>query len=139
MEFESPNTREKCKPTHYLAELAVTRHANKLKVVLPFKFWNTDEWKKEYKQQIIAAHSLLKLFSIESILAALNSKDGNWIYSLNQPKIIDLAKQEEARLKMEIKINEQSQKLEYNPNNINKRPKSQGKDNILNKIRGLDG
>ncbi len=139
MELFSPNSKEPCKPAHYLAELAVTRHANYLKIPLPVKFWNTDEWKKEYKQQIIAANSLLKLFELEVILAALNSKDGNWIYSLNQPKLIDLAKREEARITIERKFAETSKKLEYDPANINAVPKVQGKSNAISKLRGLDG
>lgn len=139
MELLSPSTKESCKPAHYLAEIAVTRHANYLKTPLPYKFWNTEEWKKEYKQQIIAANSLLKLFKLEVILAVLNSKDGNWIYSLNQPKLIDLAKREEARLTIERKFAESSKKLEYDPSNVTAVPKVQGKSNVISKLRGLDG
>ena len=135
MELQSPSTKEPCKPAHYLAEVAVTRHAKYLKIPLPVKFWNTDAWKKEYKQQIIAANSLLKLFEIEVILAVLNSKDGNWIYSLNQPKIIDLARREEARLTIERKFAESSPKLEYDPDNTKAVPKPQSKKSTLNSLR----
>ena len=139
MELLSPSTKEPCKPPHYLAELAVTRYAKHLRVPLPFKFWNTDEWKKEYRQQIIAANSLLKLFEPEVLLAVLESKDGNWIYSLNQPKLIDLAKREQARITIEKKFAESSKKLEYDPNNVNVVPNVQSKPNTMSKLRGLDG
>ena len=58
---------------------------------------------------------------------------------MNQPKLIDLAKREQARITIEKKFMETSKKLEYDPNNVNIVPNVQSKPNTMSKLRGLDG
>lgn len=138
MELKSPNTGLACSEAHYLAELACTRKAKSFRRVLVPKFWNETEWKKDYKQQIMAAHSLLKLFSIEAILAALNSKDGSWMYSLNTKSLPGLCQKEKQRIELERKIANNSKPIEYNPENVTHVPSVQRKSSIGNRLRELD-
>lgn len=90
-----------------LAEIMVRREAAKKKIVLPLKFWNTDPWKKKYKQQIIAANALLKIYEPAAIFNALKRKECSWQYSLRANGINDACKEEQALLeKKEVVIEE---------------------------------
>lgn len=129
----SPSSGEECRAPHYLAELSVTRK-NKGKS-LPIKFWNLPEYKREYKLAIQSAHSILKIFSIEVILAALNSKEGNWIYSLRCNQLVELANKEKNRLAVEQKIIAAKPKIEYNESNVTHVPKTQAKPSSINQLR----
>lgn len=97
MEFVSYAGRP-CTAQHFLVELACTRKSKKQKIPMSLeKWWQDIPWKKEYARQIAIAHGLLKLFTPESIISALNSKEGSWIYSLASPQLIDLIKTREAQ------------------------------------------
>ncbi len=58
--------------------MAVVRRKN----LFP-KFWNSPLWKRDYLMQLRFANGLLKVYSIQSILRALSSKQGSNIYSLS--------------------------------------------------------
>jgi hypothetical protein len=73
------------------------REAKKSGVTLPPKFWNVQEYKKKYKLQVIAALSLLKIFSIQDILEGLRCKEGSWIYSLRFNGLIDIINTEKTK------------------------------------------
>ncbi len=92
MKLISQSSGHECKPAQYLAELACLRQGKKKGISTPPRFWNLPQWKKEYGRQVGLANGLLKLFSLESILSALNSKDGNWIFSLSFKGLIDIIK-----------------------------------------------
>lgn len=138
MEPKSQSTGEPCSPAHYLAELAVTRKAKATRKVLTHKFWNQTEWKKDYKQQIMAAHSLLKIFDLEVILAALSSKDGSWMYSLNTKSLPSLCQREKQRIELERKIARISKPIEYNPDNVTQIPSVQRKTSVGNRLKEFD-
>lgn len=131
----SPNTGEPCQPAHYLAELSITRKAAKFGKTLPFKFWNTPEWKRDYRLAIMASHSLLKVFELEPILAALNSDDGKWIYSLNYKGLFQLIVREKNRLEVEQKLIDSRPTIVVSPENVNHVPKQQSKKNTFTKLR----
>lgn len=139
MELKSPSTKEPCTESQYLAEIMVTRLANSKKRSLPYKFWNTDEWKKVFKSEILAACSLLKLFKFEVILDSLNSKEANWVYTLRYAKLVDIIKSEETRQEMANRVSEYSKPLEYNQENTTLIPKQQKKSNYLDRLREIDG
>jgi len=71
----------------YIAELICERKAKKQKKDLHYRFWLSEEWEKEYKGQIAAAHKLLKKYDAASIVEALNSSQGVKIYSLRAPHL----------------------------------------------------
>jgi hypothetical protein len=73
--------KQRCDEAKILAEMMCRRKSNKLKIPIDEKFWNSDEWKGEYKRQITLAHGLLKLFSVNEIMAALTG-ELSWTYSL---------------------------------------------------------
>ena len=67
----------------HLAELMVERQARiLLKTTLPVKFASNPKFAKEFVKQVVIANRLLKLFSVQAILAALKTKQGQKVYSL---------------------------------------------------------
>ena len=110
MEYKSLNTGEICKPAHLIAEIMVQR---KFKgKVLPLKFWNDVKYKKEYKQQIVAANSILKVYSPQAILAALSHRDLEWCYSLRYEKLHDRINAEQTKINEEQRRIEESKKID---------------------------
>jgi len=95
-----------CSPAQYIAELVCARKGKKQNIPMIDKFWQQPEWKTYYQRQIGLAHGLLKLFDAESIIIALNSKDGNWIFSLGTPKLISIIQNIHDSREREKKIEE---------------------------------
>jgi len=112
MSYNSPSTGEPCKAPHLIAEIMISREAKKKNIPLPHKFWNTDEWKKKYKLQIMAAHTLLKVYSAQAILNTLKRKDCQWQYSLRANGIPEAIDEEQKKLDKEVKLIEESKKVE---------------------------
>lgn len=130
----------------YLTELMCERKAKKEKRTLTQFFWRNDYWKKFYAQQIIAAKALLKLYSEQAILKAINNKTVNWIYSLRSPQLIPILGDEESKIQREIKIQKEKENLDKQPikqlSNESKEVVEVRKDNIkkesiINKLRNL--
>lgn len=130
-----------CQPYHYLAELVLVREAQKHGETLPPKFWQLDAWKKKYKLQIIASHSLLKLFDMQDILDALRSPKANWIYSLSYrglPDIINtfVKSREKARV-----VRQDMKNVELDIDNSQEtiaKPRTQNRKNLLDSLEGID-
>lgn len=100
-----------------LAKMMIKRKADKQRKSLSEKFWNSLVWKKEFGQQMIAAFALLKLYSYESIIAALNHKDIQWVYSLRTKQIIPYIKDEETKRKSML---DNALKTQSSPTTIDK-------------------
>jgi hypothetical protein len=109
--FKSITTGEDCKAPQLLAEIMCVREAKKKGISLPHKFWNTPEWKKKYKIQILAANSLLKVYSPMAILNALKRKECNWQYSLRANGISDTCDEEQRKLDKQDKLIEKSESI----------------------------
>lgn len=118
MSYKSILTGQTCKPAHLIAEIMCDREAKKKKIMLPSKFWNTEEWKKKYKLQIISATALLKVYSPELILKTLNRKDCQWQYSLRESKFLAALNEEQINFDKQQKTIEQSVKVEVNNPNV---------------------
>lgn len=109
--MESKETRVNVDNAKYLTEYVNKRKAKKQKIELPDKYWNLSEWKSEYIGQLKEAHALLRFFSLEAIVSALNSKEFSWVYSLRTKGLIDIIKREQERInrrnlpKIEIPVN----------------------------------
>jgi hypothetical protein len=74
-------------PSQYLSELMCKRLAEKNKEKLVDGFWNIARWRVLYKQQIMAANSLLKIYPATVIISTVNRKDFLWVYSLRSPQL----------------------------------------------------
>lgn len=130
-----------CTEHHYLVELVMQREAKKRGDTLPSKFWNLDLYKKKYKLQVIAARSLLKIFSIEQILDGLRCKDGNWIYSLQYRNLIDIISTEIKKKEKNSKIIPQVKipiEVQVEKSETLVRPRTQPKENIMDKLDNID-
>jgi hypothetical protein len=109
--YYSPSTGEECTAAQLIAEIMVTREAAKKKLSLPYKFWNLIEWKKKYKNQILGANSLLKVYSAEAILRALKRKECSWQYSIRANGISDICDEEQRKLDKEKELINNSEKI----------------------------
>lgn len=69
----------------YITELICEHKAIIDKKDLHYRFWTTEYWSKYYKDQIAAAINLLKKYSSDDIIQALNDKKTQRIYSLRAP------------------------------------------------------
>lgn len=130
-----------CTQQHYLVEFVISRKAKKLGLSLPHKFWNTDEWKKEYKLQMIAANSLLKIFTATEILEGLRSKEGNWIYSLQNRTLIDIINRQKVIEDKNQKTREEMKNIDLNIDYSNEtvvKPIQQKKKNTLDTLEEID-
>jgi len=107
MEFKSVSTGEGCSAAQLIAEIVVKREFDKKRIPLSGHWWNKEPYKKKYKNQIIAANSLLKLYEPLAILNALKRKECQWQYSLRAQGINDICKEEQQKLD---KIKELAQK-----------------------------
>jgi len=134
--------------SQYLAENMCDRQARKKKTTLPFKFWDKEispTWHREFLMQLRHANSLLKLYSVEAIVAALRSPKGKNVFSLGA-KWLDPIIQEEQR-RFDVAQEKQAVRLakeETQPvvaSNIPEapRPSFTNHQSILSKLRDLDG
>lgn len=98
----------------FLAKLMCERQGKAKKKPLGVAYWNTDEWKLEFKKQLFAANKLLKIYPFEVITAAVNGKKMSWVYSLNYPGLKQVLEEEnfkyERKQVIEQKLNEEKAK-----------------------------
>jgi hypothetical protein len=114
LKFKTLTTNEECTAAQLLAETMCVREAQKKRISLPHRFWNTAEWKKKYKSQILAANVLLKIYSPLAILNALKRKECSWQYSLRINGISDIIDEEQRKLDSQQKLIEESKEIKIN-------------------------
>lgn len=68
-------------PAQYLAEIMCERIARRDGKQLPFRFWQTDNWKKTFQLQAIQANKWLKDYPMAVIFAGLRRPEAQKIYS----------------------------------------------------------
>lgn len=135
--YQSPSTGDYCTAAQYITEILITRQAAKKGKKLPHKFWNVQPWKTQFRKQIFWVNGLLKTYSAEAVVAALNSKDGKYIYSTAFPKLDYLIELEQAKID---KLKEDVKTVEINRASEDSSPRqSFGKKTQLSKLRELDG
>lgn len=87
----------------WLAEHMTAKQAAKEGVTLQRGFWRTSvRWEKVYRLQTRAASSLLRLYSLEAVGAALRSARGKSAYSLAAPWLTDIVAEEQRRLDVKV-------------------------------------
>jgi len=82
-EFASKYTDKKIGASQWIAEFVCERLAFKQKKQLVYRFWNTQEWKAVFLNQMRAAQSLLKLYTVQAIMNVLSQNKN--VYSLRAP------------------------------------------------------
>jgi len=123
-------------PAQYIAELLCERIAASKGKNLTVKFWNSNEWKKPFIVQLLAANSLLKIYKPQAIIAGLRRSPKT--YSLHAKWLDDIFQEEEAKLieastENVIVINKQDNEVIEKPRETFNQEKSK-----LAKLRELD-
>jgi hypothetical protein len=130
-------------PAKYITELMCERKAYKEKKTLTQKFWRNDYWKPFYAQQILAANSLLKIYSEQAILAALKNKQVSWVYSLRAPQLQPIIADEQNKINRAKKLAEEQKVLdavkveELNIEKVDKVRESTNTNSTFKKLRDL--
>tara|TARA_Y100000004_G_scaffold190579_2_gene247944 strand:+ start:319 stop:774 length:456 start_codon:yes stop_codon:yes gene_type:complete len=134
--YRHASTGDYCTCAQYVAAIMCQRNAeNKNEGSLPYKFWNKKPWDWTYKKQLFKANSILKNYSEEALVKAIESPEFKGIFSLNHPKVIGIIK------KYELQIEEQKSKPKQEievKKNAKTRKKSYGGKNLLKKLRKLE-
>ena len=118
----------------YITEIICENKARLNKEDLHYKFWVSPKWAKYYRDQIASANKLLKQFTPESIVAALNSTEAKKIYTLRAPHLIPIIEHKQKVLEsqnqnLSIEIDRKSNKTFQNNNKTN---------GILSRLKELD-
>lgn len=116
----------------FITELICEKKALKQKKDLPQQFWKIDEWKAYYRQQILAANALLKMYDEIAIIKALKSERSYGVFSLRAPQLDTIIEVEQRLL-----IKEAETKIVVAPTTNQPRPQFTEKKN--NRINKLDG
>jgi hypothetical protein len=97
----------------FITEMICEKKASIQRKQIGQHFWKLPEWASFYRQQILAANGLLKIYSEKAIIAALQSKPAYRIFSLRAPHLdaiieaeqrkIDLVNQQRVKQATEIK------------------------------------
>ncbi len=134
--YKHESTGDYCTCSAYVAEIMCRKNAeNKNQGSLPYKFWSKKPWDWTFKRQMFAANKILKQFSEEALVKAINSSEFKGIFSLNHPKVIGLIKK--YQLLLDQRNSKPKQEIKAKPN-AKKRKKSYGKGNILDKLRKIE-
>ena len=134
--YKHASTGDHCTCAQYVAAIMCQRNAeNKNEGSLPYKFWNKKPWDWTYKKQLWKANKILKDYSEEALVKAVESPEFKGIFSLNHPKVIGIIKKDE--LQIEDQKSKPKQEIEVKKN-AKTRKNSYGGKNLLNKLRKLE-
>jgi len=120
--------------SQYITEIICEHLAIKNKKDLHYRFWINKDWEKFYKSQIFSANKLLSKYSDKAIIAALKTPEGQKIYSLRAPHLLDIILRQEKIL--QTKNNEQNVAIERNT--ISKGISNSKKTNIFDRLKDID-
>lgn len=101
LKYKSPTSGKSCSCAQYLAELVTKRKADKDRVSLPSGWWNSTTWKTLFQRNIMAAHSLLKIFDEIAIIRGLKRKECSWCWTLNHKSLLPHFQEEQKQLEYE--------------------------------------
>jgi len=135
--YKSPNTGEYVMASQYIAEIIVSRKANKDGIKLEYKYWNNKDHKyhKQFKYQVSQAAILLKKYRCRSIIITLNEMA--WCFSLKNPKFLQRVEQKNAIL---LKSEEEARcrVIQVTDTTAVSKPVSSNK-TMLSKLRKING
>lgn len=132
--YKHQTTGDHCTCAAYLAEMMCLRLAEyKNEGNLTYKFWNNKPWDWTFKQQMVAANSLIKKYGEKAVVRAVANQKS--IFSLKNRRLLP-------EINKQVKLIEQEQTKPAQELDVKKeaktRKKSYGKKSGLNKLRGLD-
>jgi hypothetical protein len=135
--FPSKYTDKEVSESQYLAERVCERKAAKEGQTLPYRFWNTKKWKREFLYQLQLANSLLKMYSFAAILKALNKHFQ--VFSLNAQFLDNTIKFEQAKIDKLNQLLANKPIEESPPVNTSEKPRPDfvEKPSTISKLRGL--
>lgn len=134
--YKHESTGDYCTCAQYVAAIMCQRNAeNKNVGSLPYKFWNKKPWDWTYKKQLWKANKLLKDYSEQALVKAINSDEFRGIFSLNHPKVVGIIRKYELLLNEEQSKPKQQIEAKENPTT---RKKNYGKKSLLNKLRKIE-
>ena len=136
MKYISPTSSKPCSFPQYLAEIITKRKADKEKIVLQDKWWNHSSWKSLFQRNIMAAHSLIKIFDEQAILKGIKHKDCSWCYTLQHKCFIPIIKEEQQKLEFERKRLEKVTIVPINTETVVETRPSFGKESKRSKLDG---
>ncbi len=118
----------------YIIELVCEKNAMQTQRELPQQFWQLPEWAAFYKSQLRKCHMLLKKYSDEAIIKALNDPKAFKIYSLFAPWL------EEIIIKYQKQIDTPKEVVKLPDIGVDKFSRPQfGKKNKRNILEEIDG
>jgi len=118
----------------YITEIICEKKAKREKKDLHYRFWLNKEWENFYKNQIGAAHKLLKKYKAKAIIRALKNPKTRNTYSLRAPLLSPVIESEQKKLMTEN--NELSKPIERAQGKTFRKNKI--KNNILSKLEDMD-
>jgi hypothetical protein len=134
--YKHESTGDFCTCAAYVAEIMCKKNAeNKNVGSLPYKFWSKKPWDWTFKRQLIAANKMIKEFSEEGIVKAVNSTEFRKIFSLFHPSAKDIIRK--YHLVAEGQKSSEKQEIDY-VEKPQHRKKSHGKKNLLQKLRDIE-
>lgn len=101
--ISSPYSDSFIHPAQFLCEIICEKKASTEGKELPRSFWQLPEWLKYYKQQLVAANSLLKKFEWQAVSRALRDKSMYKCWSLRSPFLLKVIEKENAKFLAEQK------------------------------------
>lgn len=121
----------------FVTELICEKKAQIDKKDLPAKFWNLPHWKSFFRQQILVANGLLKIYNEVPVIRAVKASYG--LYSLRAPQLDNLLKAEQHKWELEQKNLQAITVINEKASTISKPRPPRIKDNILSRLEELDG
>ena len=135
--YKHESTGDYCTCAAYVAEIMCKKNAEKKNQgSLPYKFWSKKPWDWTFKRQLFVANKLLKTYSEEALVEAVNSNDFKGIFSLNHPKVVKVIIKYEKLIKSQKSQPRQEIEVKENPTTRNKGYGN--KNNLLNKLRRIE-
>lgn len=122
----------------YITELICEKKARKDGGDLPQEFWKQDKWASYFRQQIVSANGLLRIYDAQAIIRALKSNASFSIFSLRAPHLDDIIKKEQAALEVQ-EMKQAASTIEIKRVDVTSKPRqSQKSVNVLSKLKQLD-
>lgn len=134
--YKHESTGDHCTCAAYVAEIMCRRNAeSKNEGSLPYKFWNRKPWNWTFRRQLYAANNLIKDYSEEAVVKAINSDEFRGIFSLNHPKVIGVIRK--CQLLLDEEKSKPKQEIEVKKDAKVRKNSYRGK-NILSKLRNIE-
>lgn len=116
-------------PAQFITELICEKKAAQDDDELPLQYWKIKKWQRYFQNQVTAAHKLVKQYPPDQIIRALQRIDAKTIYSLRNPYLIRLIKQEKREPPAKLHKPELA--------SVTEKPQRQEKESRLSRLRKL--